>query len=310
MSRALVTGGAGFIGSHLVERLLRDGWDVRVLDDLSSGRPANLAAFDGAVEVVDGDVRDTDVASGAVAGAEAVFHLAALPSVQRSWERPLDSLGVNALGTANVVEAAVRAGCRTLVYSSSSSVYGDQAAPVKSETLRPGPISPYGYAKLMGEKLSLAHSREDGLRVIALRYFNVFGPRQDPDSPYAAVVPLFVRHALAATAATVNGDGLQRRDFTYVENAVCANLAALAAREHGVAVNVACGRSVSVLDLVERIGELTGRPLRVVHGPPRDGDIRDSLADLTRARRVLGYEPVVSFEEGLRMTCEWYVGRS
>ena len=310
MSRALVTGGAGFIGSHLVERLVRDGWDVRVLDDLSSGRPANLAALDGAVELVHGDVRDPDVASAAASGAEAVFHLAALPSVQRSWERPLDSLGVNALGTANVVEAAVRAGCRTLVYSSSSSVYGDQAAPVKSETLPPRPISPYGYAKLMGEKLSLAHSRDDGLRVIALRYFNIFGPRQDPESPYAAVVPLFVRHALAGTAATVNGDGLQRRDFTYVENAVCANLAALGASQHGVAVNVACARSISVLELVERIGELTGRPLRVVHGAARDGDIRDSLADLGRARHVLGYDPVVSFEEGLRMTCEWYGGRS
>ncbi|HYW27176.1 MAG TPA: NAD-dependent epimerase/dehydratase family protein [Terriglobales bacterium] len=310
MSRAIVTGGAGFIGSHLVERLVRDGWDVRVLDDLSSGRRRNLADLDGAVEVVDGDVRDPDVAGAAVAGAEVVFHLAALPSVQRSWERPLDSLGVNALGTANVVEAAVRAGCRTLVYSSSSSVYGDQAAPVKTESLPPRPISPYGYAKLMGEKVSLAHSREDGTRVIALRYFNVFGPRQDPDSPYAAVVPLFVRHALAGTVATVHGDGLQRRDFTYVDNAVCANLAALGAREHGVAVNVACARSVSVLDLVERIGDLTGRPLRVAHGPARDGDIRDSLADLGRARRVLGYEPVVSFEEGLRMTCEWYAGRS
>jgi UDP-glucose 4-epimerase len=309
MIRALVTGGAGFIGSHLVERLVRDGWEVRVLDDLSSGRRGNLAALDGAVEVLDGDVRDPDAVRAAVTGAEVVFHLAALPSVQRSWERPLDSLGVNALGTANVVEAAVRAGCRTLVYSSSSSVYGDQAAPVKAETLTPRPISPYGYAKLLGEKVSLAHSREDGTRVIALRYFNVFGPRQDPDSPYAAVVPLFLRHALAGTVANVHGDGLQRRDFTYVDNAVCANLAALGAREHGVAVNVACARSVSVLDLVDRIGDLTGRPLRIDHGPARDGDIRDSLADLGRARRVLGYDPVVSFEEGLRMTCEWYAGR-
>jgi UDP-glucose 4-epimerase len=310
VSLALVTGGAGFIGSHLAERLVRDGWEVRVLDDLSSGRRQNLATVADSAELIDGDIRDPDVARAAVAGAEAVFHLAALPSVQRSWERPLDSLGVNALGTANVVEAAVRAGCRILVYSSSSSVYGDQVAAVKAETLPPRPISPYGYAKLMGEKVSLAHSREHGTRVIALRYFNVFGPRQDPDSPYAAVVPLFVRHALAGTVATVHGDGLQRRDFTYVDNAVCANLAALGAREHGVAVNVACARSVSVLDLVERIGELTGRPLRTLHGPARDGDIRDSLADLRRARRVLRYDPVVSFEEGLRMTCEWYAGRA
>jgi UDP-glucose 4-epimerase len=310
MSRALVTGGAGFIGSHLVERLLREGWEVRVLDDLSNGRRENLAAVAGQVELAAGDVRDPNVAEAAVAGVEAVFHLAALPSVQRSWERPLDSLGVNALGTANLVEAAVREGCRTVVYSSSSSVYGDQAAPVKTETLPTRPISPYGYAKLMGEKVGLAHSREDGTRVIALRYFNIFGARQDPDSPYAAVVPLFVRHALAGMPATIHGDGLQRRDFTHVENAVCANMAALGAREHGVAVNVACGRSVSVLDLVERIGELTGRPLHIVHGPPRDGDIRDSLADLSRAQRVLGYQPVVSFEEGLRMTCEWYLDRA
>ena len=310
MRRALVTGGAGFIGSHLVERLVRDGWGVRVLDDLSGGRRDNLAAVAGSVEVVGGDVRDPDVARAAVAGVEAVFHLAALPSVQRSWERPLDSLGVNALGTSNVVEAAVRAACRTLVYSSSSSVYGDQPAPAKVETLAPRPISPYGYAKLLGEKVCLAHSRADGTRVIALRYFNVFGPRQDPDSPYAAVVPRFVRHALAGTPATVHGDGLQRRDFTFVDNAVCANLAALDAREHGVALNVACGRSVSVLELAERVGELTGRPLRTVHGPAREGDIRDSLADLERARRVLGYEPPVGFEEGLRITCEWYASRS
>ncbi|HXM54752.1 MAG TPA: NAD-dependent epimerase/dehydratase family protein [Candidatus Dormibacteraeota bacterium] len=310
MRRALVTGGAGFIGSHLVERLARDGWDVRVLDDLSGGRRDNLAAVAGSAELIDGDVRDPDAARAAVADAEAVFHLAALPSVQRSWERPLDSLGVNALGTATVVEAAVGEGCRTLVYSSSSSVYGDQAAAVKAETLPARPISPYGYAKLLGEKLALAHSRADGTRVVALRYFNVFGPRQDPDSPYAAVVPRFVRHALAGTVATVHGDGLQRRDFTFVDNAVCANLAALDAREHGVAVNVACGRSISVLELAERIGELTGHPLRTVHGPARDGDIRDSLADLARARRVLGYEPAVGFEEGLRMTCEWYAGRS
>jgi UDP-glucose 4-epimerase len=189
-------------------------------------------------------------------------------------------------------------------------VYGDQPAPAKVETLAPRPISPYGYAKLLGEKVCLAHSRADGTRVIALRYFNVFGPRQDPDSPYAAVVPRFVRHALAGTPATVHGDGLQRRDFTFVDNAVCANLAALDAREHGVALNVACGRSVSVLELAERVGELTGRPLRTVHGPAREGDIRDSLADLERARRVLGYEPPVGFEEGLRITCEWYASRS
>ncbi|HEY7199869.1 MAG TPA: NAD-dependent epimerase/dehydratase family protein [Candidatus Dormibacteraeota bacterium] len=310
MTRALVTGGAGFIGSHVVERLVAEGIEVRVLDDLSTGRRENLARVADAVELVVGDVRDPDVARRAVSGADTVFHLAALPSVPRSWERPLDSLGVNALGTTNVVEAAVREGCRSLVYSSSSSVYGDQPSAVKSEALPPRPISPYAYAKLMGEKVGLAHSRADGTRIIALRYFNVFGPRQDPDSPYAAVVPLFIRHALAGTVATVHGDGLQRRDFTPVENAVAANVAAAAAPDHGVALNVACGRSVSVLDLVEHISAALGRPLRTVHGPPRPGDIRDSLADLAAARRVLGYEPGVGFEDGLRTTCAWFLERN
>jgi UDP-glucose 4-epimerase len=309
VTRLLVTGGAGFIGSHLVQRLVRDGREVRVLDDLSTGTRANLAGISGSLEVMVGDVRDADAVRRAVAGTDAVFHLAALPSVQRSWDSPLDSLGVNALGTANVVEAAVREGCRAVVYSSSSSVYGEQAEPVKVETLPPRPISPYGYAKLMGEKVALAHSREDATRIVALRYFNVFGPRQDPDSPYAAVVPLFIRHALAGTVATVHGDGLQRRDFTYVGNAVRANLAALHAAAHGVAVNVACGRSVSVLQLVQNIDALLGRPLRTVCGPARPGDIRDSLADLTRARQVLGYEAPIGFEEGLRLTCEWYASR-
>jgi len=304
--RLLVTGGAGFIGSHLVQRLVRDGHDVRVLDDLSTGRRANVATLDGAVELIDGDVRDPDAVRRAMRRVEAVFHLAALPSVQRSWERPLDSLGVNALGSANVVEAAVSAGCGAVVYSSSSSVYGDQASTVKVETLPARPISPYGYAKLMGERVCLAHSREDDTRVTALRYFNVFGPGQDPDSPYAAVVPRFVRHALAGTVATIHGDGRQRRDFTYVGNAVAANVAALEARRHAAVVNVACGRSVSILDLVERIGIELGRPLRTVHGPAREGDIWDSLADLSRARELLGYEPTIGFEEGLRLTCEWH----
>jgi UDP-glucose 4-epimerase len=304
--QSLVTGGAGFIGSHLVERLVHLGHCVRVLDDLSTGRPENLAALEGAAELIVGDVRDPDVLARATAGVDAVFHVAALPSVQRSWELPVLSLGVNAMGTANVVEAAVREGCRVVVYSSSSSVYGDQPTARKSEDLTPQPISPYGCAKLLGEKIALAHAREQGTRVVALRYFNVFGPRQDPDSPYAAVIPRFIRHALEGTVATVHGDGGQRRDFTYVENVVCANLRALDTAASGVAVNVACGRSVSVLDLTERIGALVGRPLRTVHGPPREGDIRDSEADLTLARRVLGYETAVDFDEGLRRTCEWY----
>jgi UDP-glucose 4-epimerase len=302
----LVTGGAGFIGSHLVQELLTGGHDVRVVDDLSSGKRENLAGLE--PELMVGDIRSRADLERAMRGREVVFHVAAMPSVARSWQDPVLSLGVNALGTSNVVEAAVQAGVEAVVYSSSSSVYGDQAAEVKTEDLDPAPISPYGHAKLMGEKLVLAHSAAGRIRGVALRYFNVFGPRQDPDSPYSAVIPLFIRHALADTVATVHGDGLQSRDFTHVANVVAANLLAASGAASGVVVNIACGRSYSLLDLAVHIGRLAGRPLRLEHGPPRTGDVRHSLAGLQRARATLGYEPRLSFEEGLRRTYEWYRG--
>jgi len=308
--RLLVTGGAGFIGSHLVEELVFAGHTVRVLDNLSTGRRENLAQVSESVELIVGDIRDLDAVRRAMSQVEVAFHLAALPSVQRSWESPLESLGVNAHGTAIVAEAAVRAGCESLIYSSSSSVYGDQAEPVKAEELHPRPISPYGYAKLMGEKVCLAHSREDSIRTVALRYFNVFGPRQDPASEYAAVIPRFITQAMKGAPVTVYGDGRQRRDFTHVRNVVSANLKAFKTRPHGLAVNVACGRSASILDLIDQIAAAVGRPLDVSYGPSRLGDIRDSLADLRRASEALGYSPEMSFEEGLRDTYAWYARRS
>jgi UDP-glucose 4-epimerase len=301
----LVTGGFGFIGSHLVRRLSADGFAVRVLDNLSTGHVANLEGVPG-LDFVEGDIRSLSVVRKAMEGVSGVFHLAALPSVARSWEDPVQSLAVNAHGTANVVEAAVAAGVEVVVYSSSSSVYGDQEAERKSEDLEPRPISPYGYSKLLGEKIALAHSGNGGLRVIALRYFNVFGSRQDPESPYAAVIPLFIRHALAGTVATIHGDGRQSRDFTYVDNIVEANVLALDGSASGIAMNTACGSAHSLLELVDVISELRGERLKVSHDQPRAGDIRHSLADISLAGAAVGYTPKVAFKEGLRRTYDSY----
>jgi UDP-glucose 4-epimerase len=302
--RILVTGGGGFIGSHLSRRLVAEGHEVRVFDDFSTGSRANLADVE--AEVVEGDIRDQDALAAPMRGIEAVCHLAALPSVARSWDDPVASLHVNALGTANVLDTAIAAGAHTVIYSSSSSVYGDQTAARRSEDQPPRPISPYGHAKLMGEKLTLAHAQSGRLRGIALRYFNVFGPRQDSSSPYAAAIPRFIRHALAATSAQVDGDGLQSRDFTFVENVVDANLLALNGPAGGVALNCACGTAFTLLDLIDEISRLHGHPLQAHHCPARPADIRHSLADLALAESVLGYRPRVTFREGLQRTYEWY----
>jgi nucleoside-diphosphate-sugar epimerase len=306
MKSVLVTGGAGFIGSHLVRRLIVTGYRVRVLDAFVTGRAANLEGLDG-IDIQDGDIRDPAVVAKAMRGIDGVFHLAALPSVARSWKDPVTTLATNAHGTANVVESAITAGVSALVYSSSSSVYGDQEATKKSEDLQPRPISPYGYSKLLGEKIALAHAGSDqGIRVVALRYFNVFGARQDPDSPYSAVIPLFIKHALAGTTATVDGDGSQSRDFTHVDNVVDANICALESGTSGLAMNVACGQSHSLLELVDGISNLSAKPLQTVFGPPREGDIKHSLADISLAREKIGYQPKVTFSDGLRRVFEDY----
>jgi UDP-glucose 4-epimerase len=220
---------------------------------------------------------------------------------------PVATLATNAHGTANVVESAVDARVSCLIYSSSSSVYGEQDAELKSESLEAHPISPYAYSKLLGEKIALAHARESkGMRVLALRYFNVFGARQDPGSPYSAVIPLFIKHALAGTAATIHGDGTQSRDFTHVDNVVEANVCALRSEASGIAMNIACGQSHTLLNLVEAISDLNGRTLETIFGPPREGDIRHSRADISLARAKIGYDPKVTFEDGLRRTFEEY----
>jgi UDP-glucose 4-epimerase len=301
----LLTGGAGFIGSHLARRLVSDGYKVRILDNFETGTRRNLNGVD--VDLVEGDVRSKSDVAAAVDGVSAVFHLAALPSVARSWKDPVATLATNAHGTANLVEAAVKGGVSAFIYSSSSSVYGEQEARLKSEDLDPKPISPYGYSKLLGEKIALAHARpRDGIRVIALRYFNVFGGRQNPDSPYSAVIPLFIKHCVAGTTATIYGDGGQSRDFTHVDNVVDANLRALQSAATAIVLNVACGESHSLLELIDVLSTINGRRLETTLQPPRDGDIRHSLADISLAKTKIGYCPKVTFIDGLRRTFDDY----
>jgi len=307
MARSLVTGGAGFIGSHLVEALVARGGEVVVLDDLSTGKRANLAAVSGRIEFHDGSVSDPAAAARACAGVDVVYHQAALASVPRSVEAPLESHAACATGTLVMLDAARRAGARRFVYAASSSCYGDQPTASKRESDLPGPLSPYAAAKLAGEMYCLAFHRSYGLETVALRYFNVFGPRQDPQGAYAAVIPRFIAALLAGETLTLYGDGGQSRDFTYVANVVRGNLlAAESSRAAGRVFNMASGRSYSLLDLIGALERLTGRSAEVRREPPRVGDVRDSLADITLARELLGYEPSVDFAEGLRRSLAWY----
>lgn len=302
---ALVTGGAGFIGSHLVDRLLRDGWRVRALDDFSSGRAENLAAAGEGVELVRGDVGDPDVLERAARGAEVIFHQAAVASVPRSVAEPLRTHQVNATGTLLVLEAARQAGVRRVVFAASSAAYGDDPALPKVESMAPSPLSPYALQKWMGETYCGLYAGLYGLETVALRYFNVFGPRQDPESEYAAVIPRFVAACLAGEAPVVYGDGEQTRDFTYVADAVQANvLAADAPGASGAMVNVAGGRRVSLNEILALVAELTGAGVRPRYEAARAGDVRDSVADLARARALLGFAPAVDLREGLRLTIE------
>jgi nucleoside-diphosphate-sugar epimerase len=300
----LVTGGAGFIGSNLVRAVLGRGDRARVLDDFSTGRRANLAELAGheRLEVIEGDIRDAATAARAVDGADYVLHQAAMPSVPRSVADPYGSNDVNVSGTLRMLDAARRAGVRRFVFASSSSVYGESETLPKREDMPPAPISPYGLQKLCAESYCRLYHRLYGLPTVALRYFNVFGPRQDPASEYAAVIPRFVAAIRAGTSPVIYGDGEQTRDFNHVDNAVQANLRACEAPAAacGAAYNVGCGSRVSLNELVAILAELAGRRVAVEHAPPRPGDIRHSLASIDEAGRQLGYGPTVDLREGLR----------
>jgi UDP-glucose 4-epimerase len=307
VTQCLVTGGAGFIGSHLVESLVTRGHRVRVLDDFSTGRHDNLRAVEGRVDVIPGSVTDPGAVRAAVQGSQWVFHLAALPSVARSVEAPLLTHEVCATGTLQVLEAARRAGVRRVIYAASSSAYGGLPGAVRTEEDLVCPLSPYAAAKLAGEYYCRAFTAVYGLETVRLRFFNIFGPRQRADSPYSGVIALFLAALSEGLSPVIHGDGLQSRDFTYVDNAVQALLqAAEAAAAVGEVYNIGSGGSTTVLGLVTHLNDLLGTGIPPLHGPPRAGDVRHSRADITRARRDLGYEPTTPFLEGLRRTVQVY----
>jgi len=303
----LVTGAAGFIGSHIAEALIRRGDRVRVLDNLVTGNRKNLAELANEIEFIEGDVCDPKVVARAVAGVDCIFHQAALASVPLSVERPLDSHAACATGTLNLLDQAQRAGVRRLVLAASSAAYGDQPTSAKRESDLPSPLSVYAAAKLASEYYCRAFYHTHGFETVCLRYFNVFGPRQDPDSPYSAVIPVFIRTMLAGRSPTIFGDGLQSRDFTYIRNVVHGNL--LAADVEGVGgrtFNIADGRATTLLDLMRLLNQMLHTDVQPTHQAPRAGDVKESLADITPARLDLGYEPQVSFEEGLRESIDYY----
>jgi UDP-glucose 4-epimerase len=307
VAKFLVTGGAGFIGSHLVERLVEQGESVRILDNLSTGSRDNLAHLEGRFELVEGDVQDPHCAAEAVAGVEVVFHEAALASVPLSVERPLATHAACATGTIVLLDACRKAGVRRVVYAASSSAYGNSPVSPKSETLLPEVLSPYAAAKLAGELYLEAFAACYPLETVRLRYFNVFGPRQDPNSPYSAVIPLFISALLAGKQPTIFGDGTQTRDFVYVGNVVAANLRA--ARVPGISgrvYNVGCGQSINLLDLLREICQLLGKPYAPRFADPRAGDVLHSIADISKIERELGYRVEFDWREGLRRTVEYY----
>jgi UDP-N-acetylglucosamine/UDP-N-acetyl-alpha-D-glucosaminouronate 4-epimerase len=308
MQRVLVTGGAGFIGSHLAERLLANGASVRVLDNFSTGHQRNLEfAAPGRIEVVTGDLRDPEAVRRAVAGVEVVFHEAALASVERSIADPALVNDVNVGGTLNLLTAAREAKVRRVVFAGSSSVYGNAADLPKHEEQRPVPISPYGVSKLAAEEYLRVFHHVYGLETVTLRYFNVFGPRQTADSEYAAVIPIFLARIFRGEQPFIYGDGEQSRDFTYIDDVVDANLrAAEAPLAPGQTINIACGRRHSVADLCQQLIAFAGADLEPIHKAPRAGDVRHSQADIARARTLLGYAPRVEFETGLRRTFDWF----
>jgi len=310
MAVYLVTGGAGFIGSHLATRLVDDGYAVRVLDNLSTGRRYNLIHLAGRIEFFHGDITDAKTVDRALDGVEVVFHQAALASVPRSLNNPMETHTTCVTGTLKLLDAARRAGVRRMVYAASSSAYGDQPEMPKRESQLPSVLSPYAAAKLAGELYLTAFSRCFDIEAVSLRYFNVFGPRQDPDSPYSAVIPLFVKALLNDEQPTIFGDGEQSRDFTFVDNVVEANLLAAHADAEvvsGKVYNVACGKSYSLLEMLRTLCQLLECPFNPRMTSPRPGDVRHSWADISAAQRDLGYRVQVEFHEGLQRTVEAYL---
>jgi UDP-glucose 4-epimerase len=309
MARYLVTGGAGFIGSSIAEELVGKGESVRILDDFSSGRRENLVGPLAKAELIEGTIVDPETVARAMKGVEVVFHQAAIPSVVRSVENPQASMLIGVQGTTVVLDVARHSGVRRVIFAASSSAYGDTPELPKRETMAPQPLSPYASSKLAGEHLMRIFSALYGLETVSLRYFNIFGPRQDPKSEYAAVIPKFITAAIRRQRPVVFGDGEQTRDFCYVENAVRANMLAASTDRKlaGQVVNIACSERTSLNQLLRHIGELAGVRLEAEHRPVRPGDVRDSLADVSAARELLRYEPTVDVREGLRRTYEAFL---
>jgi UDP-N-acetylglucosamine/UDP-N-acetyl-alpha-D-glucosaminouronate 4-epimerase len=309
MPRYLVTGAAGFIGSNIAHALVVRGEKVRGIDDFRHGRAENLSGILDKVDLREADITDTEAIEAACQGVDYVLHQAALGSVPRSMEDPVGSNNANVVGTLKVLQAARKAGVRRLIYASSSSVYGDTPVLPKREDMTCNPISPYAVSKYAGELYAQSFARVMGLETVSLRYFNVFGPRQHPTSQYAAVIPKFIRAMLGGEPPTIFGDGKQSRDFTYVDNVVSANLLACTApadKVVGRVFNIAAGKNFSVNNLYALLQDLTGLRADAKYAAPRNGDVRDSLADTSNAERAMGYKTLVEFEEGLRRTVEWY----
>jgi nucleoside-diphosphate-sugar epimerase len=307
MERFLVTGGAGFIGSNICKKLISQGHFVRVVDNLLTGKKSNLAGILDKIEFIEADMGDPAVAAGAMKGIDVVLHEGALPSVPRSVDDPAATHRHCVNATFTLLLAARDAKVKRFVYAASSSAYGDTPTLPKVETMPVNPLSPYAAAKLMGEYYCSVFYKVFGLETISLRYFNVFGPQQDPASQYAAAIPAFVTSILKGKPPTIYGDGEQSRDFTYVDNVVEANLlAARAEKTGGEVVNIACGEAVTVNEIINMINEITGKKVKPVYTSARKGDVKHSLADITAARKLLGFKPVVSFKDGLRKAIEWY----
>ena len=311
MAKYLVTGGAGFIGSNIVERLVERGDDVRVLDNLSTGNEENLAPFSGRIDFHKGDIRNEKDVKAALEGVDFVIHQAALRSVAKSVEQPVITNDVNVNGTLNILMLSHEAGIKRVVYASSSSAYGDCDKYPQGEDISPNPISPYAVSKLTGEYYCRMFTSTMGLETVSLRYFNVFGPRQNPESKYSAVIPAFIATLMEGKPCIIDGDGKQSRDFTFVGNVVDANLAACEVTEAaGMFFNVACGEDYSVIDVAEGIKKILGKDIESVYGPRRPGDVMRTFADISRLRDILKVEPRVHFYEGLEKTVEWFTKKN